>query len=247
MRNKIVIAVVVVVALVAGAGFYLLSRDDAPDEVSLDAAVEAAQGGATTTVSGGADTTVGAESGLTGTWVLDAESGTFDYEQATGSFVGFRIDEEIINMGGMTAVGRTGEVEGSITIEGTTLTAVDITVDMASITTNESRRDDKVLDALEVTAFPTATFTLSEPVELGSDAATGADVKVSAAGELTIHGVTKAVSLPIEAKLVDGTAVVVASVDVALADYGVSKPTAPLIASISDTATVEMQLLFTTP
>lgn len=247
MRNKIVIAVVVVVALVAGAGFYLLSRDDAPDEVSLDAAVEAAQGGATTTVAGGADTTVGAESGLTGTWVLDAESGTFDYEQATGSFVGFRIDEEIINMGGMTAVGRTGEVEGSITIEGTTLTAVDITVDMASITTNESRRDDKVLDALEVTAFPTATFTLSGPVELGSDAATGADVKVSAAGELTIHGVTKAVSLPIEAKLVDGTAVVVASVDVALADYGVSKPTAPLIASISDTATVEMQLLFTTP
>lgn len=239
MRNKIVIAAVVVVVLVAGVGLFLLGRDEAPDEVSLDAAVEAAQGGA--------DTTVGAASGLDGTWVLDTDSGTFDYEQATGSFVGFRIDEEIINMGGMTAVGRTGEVEGSITIDGTTLTAVDITVDMASITTNESRRDDKALGALEVTAFPTATFTLTEPVELGEAAATGADVKVTAAGDLTIHGVTKAVSLPIEAKLVDGTAVVVASVDVALADYGVSKPTAPVIASISDIATVEMQLLFTKP
>ena len=42
---------------------------------------------------------------------------------------------------------------------------------MTAITTNESRRDDKVQSALDTDEFPTATFVLTEPIELGDAAA----------------------------------------------------------------------------
>ena len=56
---------------------------------------------------------------------------------------------------------------------------------------------------LETDAFPTATFELTQPVELpeGIDTA-GASVPFSATGNLTLHGVTKAVTLDFDARLV---------------------------------------------
>ncbi len=67
-------------------------------------------------------------------------------------------------------------------------------------------------------------------------------VTVEAAGELTIHGVTQVVTIPLEAQLVDGTIVIVGSIDITLEDYGVSVPDAPIVVSASDTATLELQL-----
>ena len=73
----------------------------------------------------------------------------------------------------------------------------------------------------------------------------GATTTVEATGDLTIHGVTTSVTLPLEAQLVDGTIVVVGSLDVALSTYGVEAPTAPIVVSVSDQATIEFQLFFT--
>jgi len=50
-------------------------------------------------------------------------------------------------LGSTTAVGRTPDVTGTVTIEGTTVTAATIEADMTSITTNDSRRNDKVQSA----------------------------------------------------------------------------------------------------
>ena len=120
------------------------------------------------------------------------------------------------------------------TIDGTTVTAVTIEADMTAITTNESRRDDKVQSALETGEFPTATFVLTEPIELGDAAASGETVSVTATGELTIHGVTTPVTIPLEAQLVDDNIVVVGSLDIVFADYGVSVPSAPVVVSAED-------------
>ena len=142
--------------------------------------------------------------------------GEFSYEDSTGTFVGFRVEEELSGIGSTTAVGRTPTVSGTITFDGTTLTAATIEADMTAITTNDSRRDDNVQDALETDQFPTATFVLTEPIELGDAANTGAATTVEATGDLTIHGVTTTVTLPLEAQLVDGTIVVVGSLDIDL-------------------------------
>lgn len=244
-------AAVVVVAVAVFVWWFL--RDDSPAEVSLESAVESLgeDSDATDTATDGETTGEVATGGATfdgdiaGTWTVDTESGDFDYESATGTFVGFRIEEELSSIGSTTAVGRTGDVTGTMTIDGTTLTEAGFEVDMSTITTNESRRDDNVYRALETSQFPMASFVLTEPVDLGAEAADGGAVAITAVGDLTIHGVTQSVEYPLEAQLVDGTIVVVGSLDITFADYGVEVPTAPIVVSVADHGPVELQLLLT--
>ena len=117
--------------------------------------------------------------------------------------------------------------------------------DTTAITTNDSRRDDEVQEALETSSYPTATFVLTEPIELGSAATSGEATTVTAVGDLTIHGVTTSVSIPLQVLLVNDTIVVVGSLDVTFSDYGVSVPTAPIVLSAADNGVIELQLFFT--
>lgn len=235
-----IVAAIVLIVLVAAGAFWFL-RDDSPDEVNLDAAV----GSLDTTTTAADGSAASTDDGIAGTWSVDAESGDFDYESATGTFAGFRIQEELASIGATEAVGRTGEVSGTVVIDGTTVTSAEVEVDMTKITTNESRRDGKVQSALETDQYPTAMFLLTAPIELGAEAAAGDPVSVTATGDLTIHGVTKSVQIPLDAQLKDGTVVIVGSTEVTFSDYGVEVPSAPVVVSVSDTGTLELQLLLT--
>ena len=235
--------IALVVVLVAGAaGVFWFLRDDSPDEVDLDTAAQGVEDRSTTTsaVGGGVATDPG---DVAGTWTVDTETGEFDYESATGTFAGIRIEEELASIGSTTAVGRTGDVSGTVVIDGTTVTSADIEVDVTTITTNESRRDDKVQQALETSQFPTATFSLTEPIELGADATNGEAVSVTGVGNLTVHGITQAVEIPIEAKLVGDTIVMTASKEITFSDYGVKVPESPIVLSVDDVGVLELQLL----
>jgi len=242
-RNaKIVTAVVVVLVAAVGAGLFWFLGGDTPDEVSLDAAAESV----TTTTAAGAEDASDPEAtpdGLDGTWVVDTESGEFDYESATGTFAGFRVAEELAGIGATEAVGRTGDVGGTMTIEGTTVTAASFEIDLSTITTDDSRRDNRVRDALEVEQFPTTTFTLTDPIDLGADAEDGGPVSVTAPGELTIKGVTNSVEFPLEAQLIEDTVVVVGSLVIEFGDYGVEVPSAPIVVSAEERGPIELQLL----
>ncbi len=239
---KFGIAAAVLVVLLGAAGAFWFLRDDAPDEVSLDAAVDAA-GATTTTTSpdGSVPPTTAADGDVSGTWNVRIESGEF----GSGTFAGFRIVEELVSIGQTEAVGRTGEVTGEVVIDGTTVTSADIEVDMASITTNDPRRDNKVQEALETGQFPTATFSLTEPIDLGDDPASGQEISATATGDLTIHGVTRSVQIPLQAQLVDGAIVLVGSTEVTFSDFDVAVPSAPIVVSVEDTGTLELQLLLT--
>jgi polyisoprenoid-binding protein YceI len=241
------IVTILLLAAAAGAGIWWFFRGDAPDAVSLQAATEQVT---ETTAATALDATATADTAgasaattsIAGTWTVDTSVGEFSYEDSTGTFVGFRVDEELSGLGSTTAVGRTPDVSGTVTIDGTTVTAATIEADMTSITTNDSRRNDKVQSALETSTYPTATFVLTSPIELGDAAANGEAVTVDATGELTIHGVTTTVTIPLQAQLVDGTVVLVGSLPITFADYGVSVPEAPIVLSASDTGTLELQL-----
>ena len=243
------------VVITLGAFVWWFFRDVAPDSVSIGAAAaqvenaETQEGAVATTAASDTDTAVtaagdSAAAGFAGTWSVDTSIGEFSYEDSTGTFVGFRVEEELTGVGSTTAVGRTPEVTGTLTIEGTSVTAVTVEADMTAITTNESRRDDKVQSALGTGEFPTATFVLTEPIELGDAAASGESVTVAATGELTIHGVTTPVTIPLEAQLVGDNVVVVGSLDIVFADYGVSVPSAPVVLSAEDEGVLELQLFF---
>ncbi len=235
-RTRIIAIVAAAVVVVGGVGLYLFLRDDSPAKVSLESAKKSVS---TTSGNGGSSPT-----DLDGSWVIDTDSGEFDFDSATGSFVGFRVQEDLAGIGSTTAVGRTNGVTGSLTIEATTADTADFTVDLTTLTTNDSRRNSRVQGALETSQFPTATFTLTEPVEFGDAASTGAKTTVTATGDLTVHGVTKPVTFDLEAQLVDDTIVVVGSTEIAFSDFGVETPTAPIVLSVDDRGTVELQLLF---
>ena len=244
-RLKVLLAVLVVAFAAAAGGVYWYLRDDAPAEVSLEAAAASVTDGpddATTVTTAPATATTG-DVVIEGTRVVDTSTGDFDYESATGTFAGFRIQEELANIGSSTAVGRTGDVTGSIQIDGTTVTEASFEIDLTTITTNENRRDDKVQQALETGQFPTASFVLAEPIELGDSGASGQALSVTAVGDLTIHGVTKRVEMPLEAQLVDDTVVVVGSMDLTFSDYGVAVPESQVVLSVEDHGILELQLL----
>ncbi|MEM9749173.1 MAG: YceI family protein [Actinomycetota bacterium] len=239
-------AVAFLMAIAVAVGLWLFFRGDAPDEVSLDDAIATVEteitpngdgASATETVAGVADGVVD------GVWTIDTETGQFDYEAATGSFAGFRIDEELRSIGSTTAVGRTGDITGSMTIEGTTVTAAEFEIDLTTITTNDSMRDDNVQDALDTGEFPTASFTLTEPIELGDGAADGEAVSVTGVGEMTIHGVTNPIEIAIDAQLVDDLVVAVGSMDMTFSDFGVTVPDGGPVISVDDAGVVEFQFL----
>lgn len=265
-RRSLLIAVGAVIVLVAVAfaafAFWFL-RDDSPDEVAIDDAAaqvvpdasdtsdasdgdgSVAAGEPTDSSGAAASDDTSSATGISGTWTVDTSVGEFSYEDSTGTFVGFRIAEELSSIGETEAVGRTPVVSGTLVAEGSTITEVTIEADMTAITTNDGRRDDNVQDALDTDRFPTATFVLAEPIDLDAAALAGEAVAVDAVGDLTIHGVTQRVTMPLDAQLVGDTIVVVGSLDIAFADYGVDVPSAPIVVSVDDHGPIELQLFFT--
>ena len=250
-----------IVAIVAIAAF-ILTRDDAPDAVDADTAAEIAREAAaetsTTTADAAestddttastddtaAETTEAAPAGVDGTWTVDNTIGEFSFEEATSSFAGFRIDEVLAGGIDVVAVGRTPTVSGTITIEGTTLTATEIVANLDDISTNDSRRDNAARRAMNTGEFPEATFSLTSPVELGDGAANGDQIAVAAAGDLTINGITQPVTIDITAQLVADIVVVTGSTTITFADWNVDTPSAPIVASLDDFGILEMQLFF---
>lgn len=201
----------------------------------------------TDTTEGGADTTEAPAAGgdLSGSWSVDTSIGEFSYEDSTGTFVGFRVEEELSSIGSTTAVGRTPAVSGTLVIDGSTIGEVSIEADMTAITTNDSRRDDRVQGALNTSENPTATFVLTEPIALDDAALAGEPMSLDAVGDLTINGVTQSVTFPLQAQLVEETIVVVGSLDITFADYDVEVPSAPIVVSAEDNGPIELQLFFT--
>ena len=183
-RAKVLIAAAVIVVALVGGGLWWFLKDDAPDEVSLEDAVSQVEDDAATSTTATDTSDAPAADGIDGTWTIDTESGEFDLESATGTFAGYRVEEELSTIGSNTAVGRTGDVTGSFTIEGSAVTEAEFEVDLTGLASDSGLRDGQAQNALGTSEFPTATFTLTEPLELGDGAASGDPVEVTATGDL---------------------------------------------------------------
>ena len=208
---------------------------NAPDEVSLDAAVASLE----------TSEVVGQDLSTEGTWVIDSDSGSFTFEEASGSFVGFRIKEELARIGKITAVGRTGEVDGELRIGEGELQSVSVSADLSTLITNDSRRDRAARNALNVSENPIASFSMDKPVALS--ATDGSAVSLKVKGELLINGIGREAEFDLQAQLVGETIVVVGSTEVVFADYDVEVPSAVIVVSAEDHGVVEFQLLFVRP
>ncbi len=232
LKVWLVVGVVVVLGGAAALYWFVL-RDTAPPEATLrDPAPTTAADG-----DGGSGDGAAVPDTPDGDWVVSVD----DPEQV---FVGYRVLELF---GGDTikkeAAGRTSLVEGTMTVDGSTVTAASFTADLTGLESDSSRRDGVVQGSvLDTATFPEATFELTEPVELG-DVTQGSEVTASATGELTVHGVTQEVTFELTARWDGATISVAGSTPVVFADYEIEAPNTPAVA-VDDEGTVELQLTF---
>src|SRR5205823_386720 len=185
---------------------------DTPARLTLGGSIEDnAPASTATTAAAGAATVVPAS--FDGTWVA-----------TTGSQAGYRVKEVLFGQS-TEAVGRTGNVDGALTLSGTAVQTVDISIDLASVTSDKSQRDNQFRNRImNVTRYPTATFKLTQPIDLGTLPTDGAAVSVPATGELTLHGTKQTITTTISAKRTGGTIEVNGTIPVVFADYGIPNP-----------------------
>jgi polyisoprenoid-binding protein YceI len=240
-RPLLIVAGVVLLAILAAGGYglwYLFLQPPGPAAVA-DSSLPPVP-----TSSTAASSQPVASGGIDGTWNVDTSIGSF--ADSTSSFVGYRVQEELASIGASTAVGRTPNVSGSLTISGTQVTAATITADLTTLQSDDQRRDGQLArQGIQTSQFPTATFKLTAPIELGSVPADGKEIQVTASGQLTLHGQTKDVQIPLKARLSGSTIAISGSLPIAFADYGIQKSNSFMVLSIADEGTMELQLFFT--
>ena len=248
------VAAVAVIAVAIFLVYWLVIRDDSPPAVDLEEAVSTVEDEATpeatptpspaatateaaataTATTAPATEPAGQAAGVDGTWTLSGQG---------ESFVGYRVEEELATIGYKEAVGRSPTIEATITIASGQLTGVTVTADLRDLKSDDSRRDGALRNqALESNAFPMATFELTEPIAVPDGLAAGEPISVEANGTLTLHGVTREVTIPIEAELANGVLVVVGSLPIVFADYDIAQPRSPILVSIEDNGVMELQL-----
>jgi polyisoprenoid-binding protein YceI len=127
------------------------------------------------------------------------------------------------------------------TAEGTQLTAGEIVIDTTTITSDEGRRDNRLrTEGLQTDQFPTATFTLTQPVDVPATAIAGTATDLTLVGDLTLHGVTRSVEIPAQAQLTNGQIQVAGSLTFPLADFEITAPNVGgFIISIADEGALE--------
>lgn len=213
---------------VGGPWLYIhVLRDDPPPVLSLDDA---------TTTTGAGDTTTSQTGGgddIDGTWTV-----------TTGSQAGYRVKEVLFGQDA-DAVGRTSGVSGTLTIAGTTVTATEVEVDLTAMASDESRRDGQFQGRIMDTAtFPTATFSLTEPIALGSVPGDGVDATYDVTGELTLRGVTRAVTFDVTARRTGSTIGAAGSIPIDFDDFAIPDASGGP-ASVGRDGHLELLLIFT--
>lgn len=180
---------------------------------------------------------------------VDADDLSGEWSAVTGSVAGFRVREELATLSAPSdAVGRTSEVVGAVKVEddGSSVTALrgsTIEVDLTSLESDQSRRDDRIrTTGLESDSFPTATFELTEDIDMPNSLREGSSVNVDAPGELTLHAVTRSVTVPLEIRLSGATVQVVGSHEITMSDYDIDVGSFGGFVSLEETGTIEFEL-----
>jgi polyisoprenoid-binding protein YceI len=191
-----------------------------------------------------AGASVPAPASFDGTWSVNSSLGSID--DFSSSWVGYRVQEQLAGIGGHTAVGRTPNVTGTMTLSGSKVSAVSVAADLTTLVSDSPQRDDQLRrQAIDTDQFPTATFTLTGPIDLGSLPLDGTAVSATATGNLTIHGVTRSVQVPIQAERQGGIIAVSGSIPIVFGDYDFAGPSSFVVVSVNDHGTMELHLLFT--
>ena len=219
---------VLVVLCAAGPFIYIHVFNSAPAALSLSpATAQSSSPGSTAAASTAASVPVA------GSWTVGA-----------GSIVGYRVNEVLLGQSA-TAVGRTTSVTGHLAIQGTTVTAASFSVPMATVHSDKSQRDAQFDGRImNVSQYPTGTFTLTSPIDLAPLPSNGVIRQYTAHGDLTLHGATRAVTFTLTAERKGAQIEVAGHIPVLFADYNIQNPSFAGFVTTQDHGLLEFLLVF---
>ncbi|MEO6469001.1 MAG: YceI family protein [Acidimicrobiia bacterium] len=166
-------------------------------------------------LTGQTSTTSGAGGGgLDGTWTLASADSTVQY----------RIKESIAGALESEAVGVSRAATGDLSINGGAVETATFSVQVSTLKSDQSFRDTQMNRLMDTGKFADATFKLTKPITLGSVPADGVTAKFTATGDLTLHGTTKSVTFPVDAKKEGARIGVLGNIPVTFADYTIENP-----------------------
>ncbi len=172
-----------------------------------------------------------------------AEGFDGEWVPTDASEFGYRVDEVLAGVN-VTAVGRGNDITGLLTIEGTTATGIDVEIQVASIESDDGRRDGQFRGRImETDQFPTANFSLTQPIDFGTIPTEGEQVTATATGELTLHGVTREVTFEVTAEATADRIGVLGNIPVLFSDYDIDNPSFGAVTT-EDNGLLEFVLVF---
>lgn len=230
----LLVAIAGLAVLAAAGPFIYIHFFNGSTPAALSLPSTPASSASTGTSSTGTTSNTGTSTGpVAGTWTA-----------GSGSVVGYRVNEVLLGQNA-TAVGRTSEVTGHLTIAGTTVTAAAFTVPMASVHSDKSQRDGQFDGRImDVAQYPTGTFTLSSPIDLAPLPAGGVIKDYTAHGRLTLHGTTRAVTFTLTAERKGSQIEVSGDIPVLFSDYNIQNPSFAGFVTTQDHGLLEFLLVF---
>ncbi|MEM7110835.1 MAG: YceI family protein [Chloroflexota bacterium] len=151
-----------------------------------------------------------------------------------------------IEAGNQEIVGSTTELAGELQINADNadlLEAANFTVNMGSLTTDQSRRDNWLKDnAIQSSRFPEATFVSTGVTGLSNSYSEGSEASFQLHGDLTVRDVTLPVTFDVTAVLNGDSISGVATLPINMTEFGIDPPNFADTLTVSDGFMIRIQL-----
>ena len=162
----------------------------------------------------------------------------------------YEVTEEFFNrpVKFFSPIGRTQAIEGEfqLSLAGNQVQLEDnqFTVDLRTLTSDESRRDQRIRDNwLESNKFPLAEFKATTIENLREKVAEGQDVPFKVTGDMTIREITQPQTFDVIAKLESNTFTGTATTNLLMKDYGFEPPEILGMLKVTDGVTVTVRFV----
>jgi len=146
--------------------------------------------------------------------------------QTTASY---KVHENLIlhNLPSTDAVGKTHDVSGTfrITTKAPLVAALNVTVNLSTLQTDEPMRDRYVRErALETSSNPNATFALTCTQGMPASYSDGQTIAFKMLGNLTMHGKTNQETFAVTGKVAGNMVTGTATTSILMSDFGIDPP-----------------------
>jgi polyisoprenoid-binding protein YceI len=168
---------------------------------------------------------------------------------ASGNEARYVVREQLASVSFPTdAIGKTSDISGALFVNSDGTFIADgsgITVNLASIRSDEDRRDNYVRQrVLETARYPTVVLVPTEARGLDVNALREGETTFELVGDMTVHGVTKQVVWNVTASLVGNSLTGTAYTEFTFEDFGMTVPSVMVVLSVEDKIRLEYDFNF---